>query len=79
MEIKVEKGEIRFKNLDPEYAGRVSTKLGFHRGHLEPNKVLSVRVSFETYNKLSLYAKNRKMSLSEVVRKAIEEYLGGKS
>ncbi len=40
MEIKVEKGEIRFKNLDPEYAGRASTKLGFHRGHLEPNKVI---------------------------------------
>jgi hypothetical protein len=74
MEIKVEKAGIRFKNLDPEYA-RASTNLGFYRGHIEPNKVLSVRVTFETYNKLLLYAKNSKLSISEVVRRAIEEYL----
>jgi len=83
MEIKVEKAGIRFKRLDPEYASNNAsfTELRFHLGRIEHNKVLTVRVPFETYNRLSLYAKNHKMSVSEVVRKALDEYLkkGGQS
>jgi hypothetical protein len=78
MDVKVEKAGIRFKNLDPEYA-RASTNLRFYRGHIEPHKVVCVRVTFETYNKLLLYAKNHRMTVSEVMRKAIDEYLSGHS
>jgi len=75
MDVKVEKAGIRFKRLDPEYANNRVIITGFHVGRIEHNKVLSVRLPFETYNRLSLYAKNNKMSVSEVVRKAIDEYL----
>jgi macrodomain Ter protein organizer (MatP/YcbG family) len=75
MEIKVEKSGIRFKNLDPEYADRAFTVTRFYIGRIERAKVLSIRVPFEVYNRLLLYAKNRRMSVSEVVREAINEYL----
>jgi macrodomain Ter protein organizer (MatP/YcbG family) len=75
-DIKVERAGIRFKNLDPEYAPNAKlTPLRFHIGRIEHTKVLSIRVPPETYNRLSLYAKNQKLSVSEVVRRAIEEYL----
>jgi len=75
MSIKVEKAGIRFKRLDPEYASSPSTPLRFHVGRIDHNKVLSVRIPFELYNRLSLYAKNNRVSVSEVVRRAIEAYL----
>ena len=78
VDIKVEKSGIRFKRLDPEYANQSPMTLnGFHVGRIERTKVLSIRVPYEVYNMLSLYAKNNKVSLSEVVRRAIEKYLNG--
>jgi len=79
MNIKVEKANIRFKNLDPEYANnrpRVDVS-GFHVGRKEKTRVVVVRVSFETYRKMELYAKNNGITVSELLRRAIEKYLNG--
>ena len=74
MDIKVEKAGIRFKNLDPEYAGRNNTIL-LNIGRIDKTKVLTVRVPFELYQRLWVYAKNKRVSMSDIVRKAIKEYL----
>ena len=79
MSIKIEKAGVRFKNLDPEYINN-RPKIdvtGFHVGRVERNKVVTVRVSFELYRKMELYSKNHGMTVSEFVRRAIEDYLNG--
>jgi len=79
MNVKVEKANIRFKNLDPEYANnrpRVDVS-GFHIGRVERTKVVTVRVPFEVYYRIELYSKNHGVTVSEFVRRAIEQYLNG--
>jgi len=79
MDVKIEKASVRFKNLDPEYINN-RPKIdvtGFHVGRVERTKVVTVRVSFELYRKMELYSKNHGMTISEFVRRAIEDYLNG--
>jgi len=40
-----------------------------------PAKVVTVRVPYEIYNKAWLYAKNHKVTVSDVIRSALEEFL----
>ena len=76
MEVKVEKAGIRFKNLDPEYADKITVDIsGFHIGRKEKTKVLSIRVPPELYHIIELYSKSHGMTISELIRKAIEKYL----
>ena len=79
MNVKVEKMGIWFKNLDPEYTvnNPSPTIFEFHVGHKERTKVVTVRVSFEVYKEMELYSKNHGITVSELVRRAIEKYLNG--
>ena len=79
MSVKIEKADIRFKNLDPQYASNrpMIDVSSFHVGRKEKTKVLTVRVPFELHQRIELYSKNHGISISEFVRRAIEDYLNG--
>ena len=74
--VKVEKANIRFKNLDPEYVNN-RPKIAVSDFRKERTKVVTVRVPFEVYRRMELYSKNHGVTVSEFVRRAIEQYLNG--
>ena len=77
IKVKVEKANIRFKNLDPEYVNN-KPKFDisdFHVGRKERTRVVVVRVSFETYHRMVKYSKDNGITISELMRRAIEKYL----
>ncbi len=74
MTVKVEKLGVRFVRLDPEYwvhspKHRRNLKLG------SEVKVVTVRMPVALYDKLLLYAVNNRLSVSDVVRRAVDEYI----
>lgn len=78
MEVKVEKANIRFKNIDPEplvYWTRRSVYK--YVPQKRRARTVSIRMSDELYRQLETHAKVNNITVSEVIREAIKRYLGG--
>jgi predicted HicB family RNase H-like nuclease len=46
---------------------------------LYPTRLITVRLTNELYEKLTAYAKAKRISMSDVVRRALEEYLSNQN